>query len=384
MMVEERDIAAFTFPFAAATAAAVYFSGIYARAVTALASASFIFAAAFLAILVHIASSGTSISRTGDIPGTGVRNPLFLIIATAIFCGLSCGFSGHLLSISDCEGSLMSFAGRLGQRMQDATDAMAFRNPRTNALVKALLTGNRSSLSPDTVQIFRSSGASHILALSGLHLGIIYGIVKKLLSLAGGSRISRMAGSVLSIIICGFYTLSTGAGDSITRAFIFIALGESAAMFHRTRKLSRILMAGLLVHLTLFPTAVTSIGFQLSYAAMAGIAWIYPPLRDIWTISPEDEKSGAGIMYKIWSMAALSIACQASAGVLAWFHFGTFPQYFLLTNLLAAPIAGLLIPAALLCLTCSTIFGSCPQIFLSITEFLSDSMTFILNVISGI
>jgi competence protein ComEC len=62
---------------------------------------------------------------------------------------------------------------------------MPFQSPDTGALLKALLTGNRSSLSPAVIEAFRTSGASHILALSGLHLGIIYAIFSKGLAVLG-------------------------------------------------------------------------------------------------------------------------------------------------------------------------------------------------------
>ena len=107
---------------------------------------------------------------------------MILIMATAACTGLTCGFSGVLLSISDCDGGLMKVAGRFGESMQEAIDSIEFRKEQTGALVKALLTGNRTSLTSETIQVFRNSGASHILALSGLHLGIIYGIMKKILS----------------------------------------------------------------------------------------------------------------------------------------------------------------------------------------------------------
>lgn len=383
-MIVERDIAAFAFPFAAATAAALWYSGLSSHPTAVPAVVSFLACSILLSGLVFIVSSGSHSLNSFNTDKSGGYRLMILIMATAACTGLTCGFSGVLLSISDCDGGLMKVAGRFGKSMQEAIDSIEFRKEQTGALVKALLTGNRTSLTSETIQVFRNSGASHILALSGLHLGIIYGIMKKILSLAGGSRSVRVLGSILCIAICGFYTLSTGAGDSITRAFIFIVTGETASLLMRTRRLSRILMTGLIIHLALMPRSISSISFQLSYAAMAGIAWLYPSIRDLWVMSPAEKKYGAGILNKIWDMAALSISCQASAGIVAWFYFGTFPQYFLLTNLLAAPIAVVLIPSALLCLTFSALFGTCPHIFLTITEFLASAMTFILEIIAGL
>lgn len=300
-----------------------------------------------------------------------------LIGICALTCGILTGLTGLELKISETasNGFLASKARLAGQAMEDLIDSISFKESSTGAIVKALLTGNRENIPPEIAQTFRDSGASHILALSGLHLGLIYMVISKILSLMGNSIRMRRIRSLLAIAICGFYTLMTGAGASITRALIFIILREAAIMTGRHASLKSILAASLFLHLAFSPTSITDIGFQLSYAAMFGIAYIFPHLRNFW------KNDWPGLKF-IWESAALSISCQITTGPLAYYYFGTFPQHFLLTNLLMIPLAGLLIPAALLTLALSAI-GCCPSICVQSVEWMTQMMQEALGIIAS-
>jgi competence protein ComEC len=261
--------------------------------------------------------------------------------------------------------------------MQQRIDSIAFVSSETNALIKALLTGCRTDLPPETTDAFRSSGASHILALSGLHLGIIYLIISKIAGLAGGHPKIKTVRSVICITACSAYSFATGAGASIIRALIFIIIGEISRLLNRKPNLKTTCATSLIIHLTLSPGDISRVGFQLSYAAIAGIAWIFPWLKSIW---PDD---GDGIMKRIWESAALSISCQITTGPLAWIYFGTFPQYFILTNLIALPMTSLIIPAALLTLVLDSM-KICPHILIRATEALANALCGALGTIAAI
>ena len=309
-----------------------------------------------------------------------------LLILSLCSCGaLSGAVSAYHIPFADCS-SVEEYAIGFGIRMQNIIDSIPFSSAQTNALLKALLTGERSTLSPELTEAFRDSGASHILALSGLHLGIIYGIFSKVLFFMGNSMAGRRMRSAVIVILCGFYTLATGAGPSIVRAFIFIFLGEAARMTGRLHSLRQLLMASLLIQVIIDPLSVRSVSFQLSYAAMAGIAFIYPWLRDFWPSGEAgDDSCGRALvraMRWIWNSAALSISCQLATGPLAYLYFGTFPQHFLLTNLISLPLTGFIIPCALVCLGLSGL-GWCPTFVVSVTEWLVSLLTWSLEVIAS-
>lgn len=218
-----------------------------------------------------------------------------------------------------------------------------FENRDTRALLYALLTGDRTMMARSTIRAFRASGASHILALSGLHLGIIYAILTRILCVLGNSRIAFRFRAFVAIFACGMFTLMTGAGPSITRAFLFITLNEVARLHpERKRKPLNIYCTALTIQLAFSPLALTTTGFQLSYLAMLGIYILYPRLENWY-----GPHSKFDPMKKIWNSVAMSLSCQLFTGPLVWLKFGTFPIHFLLTNLLAIPLTEALIISAL-------------------------------------
>lgn len=255
-------------------------------------------------------------------------------------------------------------------RLCSFIDGAGFRHESSAALVKALLTGVRDSLSPEIKQAFRESGASHILALSGMHLGVIYGILSKITAPAGNSPVARRMRSLAVTSACGFYTLLTGAGPSVVRAFIFICLNEFARNHaERKRDPAKIYCTALLIQLCVSPGSIASASFQLSYLAMAGIILVYPRLK--------------GLMKgPVWSSMAMSVSCQLFTAPLAWLRFRTFPRYFLLSNLLALPLSEAVIASAVLTLTLQAA-GICPDILVECTDKLCQILVFCLETVSS-
>ena len=262
-------------------------------------------------------------------------------------------------------------------KLKSLISSLPFKADITSPLLTALLTGDKSGLSPETVQAFRSSGASHILALSGLHMGILYLIMDKLMLPIGKSTSAKWIRAVAVISAAGWFTLMTGAGPSIVRAFLFILIGEICTLIGRRRKPSRVLCIALLVQLIVNPGVIRSLGFQLSYLAMAGIVILYPVLEKWY---PEGSRFNP--LRKIWQMAAIAISCQLFTGPLAWMKFGSFPRHFLLTNLMAIPIVTVLMWVAVITIALAS-FGWCPGLLITITDGLSRLLVWVLTVISS-
>lgn len=314
---------------------------------------------------------------------------ILLLFLTA---GVFCAATSTLTSLGAVAGKPL-FAG-LAADFRSMISSIPFPHEGTAPLVNALLTGDRSSLDSSVMNSFRDSGASHILALSGLHLGIIYGILLKVTSIFGKHPMVKAVRSLIIISLCGIYTLATGASPSLVRAFLFIQTAIN-------------------------PQVISSTGFQLSYLAMAGIFLLYPALKKWY---PQEEAAGdrliekgagltesdglEGVMIdkgccrarrcwtswmktivsaaprKIWDAAALTISCQVFTGPLAWWKFGTFPKYFLLTNLLSLPLTSAVM---LLSVSTSVLFaiGICPDFLISLTDSSASLLLFIMKVISS-
>ena len=297
--------------------------------------------------------------------------------AAALAAGIFCGINGRLTSYATGGAHhLTEVFHPVGQALQTAIDSIPFKDRDMNALLKALLSGDRSDLTSSITEAFRTAGGSHILALSGLHLGIIYAITDRISSVFGNSPKSRVHRSVFKIGLCTSYSLATGASASIIRALLFIILRETGIVLGRPVTLKDLIRKCLLIHLIISPHSILEVGFQLSYAAIAGIAWIYPHLKSLW---PEGESWP--IMKKTWDSASLTISCQLTTAPLAWLYFNTFPTYFLLTNLLALPLTGILIPISILTVALNAA-GLCPAILTEACEKTASCLIHILTTIS--
>ena len=357
-----RDIAAVSIPLlggiaAASVAAAPHWSGAASAALSAL-------------LLILVSLSG---SRDGA------------LVAGLFFClGVWCWSNGALLgSASGARepGFLESLASEALDSFSRTIGRAGFRG-QTEALVRALLIGDRSAMDRDTVKAFRDSGASHILALSGLHLGVIYLLLTKALSVLGHSPAATLLRGVVTIGACGFFTFMTGAAASTTRAFLFILINETAKARSSCKHspLSTFCLA-LMIQLVLDPGVTTSAGFQLSYLAMLGIMTIYPRLEAFYPATGSRGRDRWDVMHKIWSSAALTLSCQLTTAPVAWYHFHTFPRHFLLTNLMALPLTETVITSAVTTLVLTALGIAC-SLMVRLTDFLAGCLEFCLRTIS--
>ncbi len=358
MGVESAAIVALSIPFALGVAAAAATSkviGGYGYLAASLCMA------AVAGLMVLCCSQGNR--RTG-------------IYALYAMLGYLCWLGSALCGTPSA--ALPQFTGAWLDRLSGLIDETGFSDGRTTALLKALLTGRKGGLEQSTLQAFRVSGASHILALSGLHLGIIYSCIATCLRILGNSRPAAIVRSTVTVTACGLYTLITGAGPSTVRAFLFIIFTEiSRLQPGRRRSPLAILCTALMIQLCIAPNVISSVGFQLSYLAMLGIFVIFPSL-DGWY--PSDAVWDP--MKRIWTSIALTVSCQIFTAPVVWIHFHTFPKYFLLTNLLALPVTEALMVSAVLTLTLSAL-GCCPETAKALVDFLAGALIFCLDVISG-
>lgn len=253
------------------------------------------------------------------------------------------------------------FARPLADALEALLDSIPFDGENSGAIIKALLTGRRSGLPASTVAAFRRSGASHILALSGLHLGIIYACIRRILSIFGNSPTARIVKSISTIALCGLYSLATGASPSIIRALLFIIINEAGrAMSGRRHSPLGTFCLALTLQLAARPLIISSVGFQLSYLAMLGITILYPRLK-AWY--PEGRRGNP--LRAIWKSASLSISCQVFTAPVAWYHFRSFPVFFLITNLIALPITEVVIIGAVAAAVMQATFGCPPALSLA-------------------
>lgn len=274
--------------------------------------------------------------------------------------------------------------------------SVPFGSQDTGDLLTALLTGNRRWIARSTVTAFRQAGAAHILALSGLHLGVLASVLRRALALMGNSRPAAFVRSLAIIAASGIYTVLCGMGPSILRAFFFITLREISSHYHaRSMPGVNVLCTACLLHLALDPLAIGSLSFQLSYLAVASLIVVNPCLSGFFDIfrqtvsghSPagrteHDGRLIAPLSRWLWNSISMSLSCQLFTAPLVWARFHTFPRYFLLTNIIALPLTEIFIPLGLLCVVLYALGLDWPLLY-SICDSLCSLLTESLAVIAS-
>ena len=375
----ERDIAGIALFFIAGTAAGEILCT--TDRLSAAAAAIFAAASALLAALMYLKCRPRR--DTPEFPLSENKYVRVIIPAMFLLAGMSGAAGdrfGSCIRIRDTflPASLLHEAAvSCSEAFREAIDAVPFGDRDCNALAKALLSGDKSDVSRTINDAFRESGASHILALSGMHLGVMYWILLKMTSVFGNFPAVRKTRSCLIILISAWYTLITGASASLVRALLFISLNESAKMAGRETRPMNTFFIALVVQLTISPHNVTEAGFQLSYLAMAGIYLVYPKMKDWYP------GNGRNPLKRLWDTAALSISCQLFTGPAVWLIFGTFPKYFLVTNLLAVPLS-----TFIMILSAAAVFlhhfGLCPDFLISLGTESIRLLTDILSIVSSL
>ncbi len=204
--------------------------------------------------------------------------------------------------------------------------------PRENGIAKALLLGIKDHLDNEVKKSYSAAGAMHVLAVSGLHVGIVYLFLQFLLGGLKKTNFGRKAFSVIAIIAIWSYALVTGLSPSVLRAatmFSIVAFGEiNSAKGNVYNSLG----LAAFVLLLFDPYLIYSVGFQLSFSAVFGIVYLQPKIYRLLEFN-------ALLLDKAWAITCVSIAAQLATFPLTAYYFHQFPTYFLASNLIVIPAA---------------------------------------------
>lgn len=210
-----------------------------------------------------------------------------------------------------------------------------FESPASKQIAKALLLGYKKQMDPEITEAYSTTGAMHILAVSGLHVGIIYGFFFLLVKPYRLRTRIRVVYLTSIILLIWAYACLTGLSPSVLRSatmFTFVALAQ---MQSRSPSIFNAIALSALVLLVLDPFLLYAVGFQLSYGALLGILLIQPLLVRVWL------PRYRWLEY-CWQITTVGVAAQLATFPISAYYFHQFPSYFILSNLVAIPAAFLI------------------------------------------
>lgn len=244
------------------------------------------------------------------------------------------GYSGLVQwkrwSAADPKENKLQIIAQFRQRVAKSIDGWNWSS-KEKAIYKALFLGLKSDLDTESRQNFQGAGLMHLLAVSGLHLGIVYLLLGYISRGFSYLKYGRILEFTLIIIGLWSFALFTGAGASVLRAatmFSFLALGR---LIHRKSSGLRPVIASAIILFWINPLIIHQVGFQLSYSAVIGIIFLVPKLN-AW------HQFGWGPLANLQQIIYVSIAAQLFTLPLSLYYFGSFPSYFLLSNLILLPL----------------------------------------------
>lgn len=200
------------------------------------------------------------------------------------------------------------------------------------ALLSGLLLGLKRQIDPDLKVAFSASGLSHVLAVSGLHVGLIYTFLVWVLGWLRSSKRGSILFSVLIVLALWFYALITGLSPSVLRAVTIFSILQMGDLFLKPKWPVNNLCLATLILFCFNPDIIYDVGFQLSFSAVYGIIAFQRPLAE-WL--PIRNKK---LVY-LWNSMAMTLAATLGTFPIVLYYFHQFPVYFLVANLLAVPLA---------------------------------------------
>lgn len=221
--------------------------------------------------------------------------------------------------------SLSAVASSVQSRFSDLFAANGLSGPEYS-IITAMLLGNDDMMDADLKSSYAAAGVSHILCVSGMHVGIIFMILNFLLKPLDYSQRLRIVKSLLLIVAVWFYAAITGLSPSVQRSatmFTFVTVGT---VLRRNTDIFHSLFASMFLLLLINPLIIFEIGFQMSYLAVFGIVIIQPRLSSLYVAKTK-------VVKYLWELVCVSVAAQLATFPLSVYYFGQFPNYFLLSNL---------------------------------------------------
>lgn len=269
----------------------------------------------------------------------------------------------QFLNLSKSNKSLKGLAAEVRESINIALQKNGFKDDEL-AVINALLLGQRQDISGELMQSYVGAGAIHILAVSGLHVGIILLILTFLFKPLHYFKNGKIMASVSIVILLWMFAILAGLSASVVRAVTMFSAIAFGMYSNRNTNVYNTLVISMFFLLLINPFYLFEVGFQLSYLAVFAIVWIQPKIYGLW-------QPKFWIADKFWQLFTVSIAAQIGVLPLSLYYFHQFPGLFFISNLVIIPFLGIILILGVLIMLLAVV-ELLPQL-------LSDSYIFVMH-----
>lgn len=281
--------------------------------------------------------------------------------------------NGSWVFVEQKKFSLFRWADHLRERIQKQLKKLDFSADQLG-IFNALLLGQRGEVSDELLRDYTRAGAMHILAISGLHIGILLLLLNYLLKPVEYFKNGVYFKTVLMLILLWAFALVVGLSSSVVRATSMFSFVAVAMVFKSQTAVLHSLISSLFFLILYNPMFLFDVGFQMSYLAVFGIVFAQPILNGFWT--PK-----WGLLRKFWQLTTVSLAAQIAVLPLSLYYFHQFPALFILSNLLIVPCLGVILFLGLLIIVLSFL-SVVPEPLVTFYAFVLEAMNVLIQWVS--
>ena len=281
--------------------------------------------------------------------------------------------SDHLLAVQTRPTGIRGYASQLRKQINRQLQKYHFKENEL-AVINALLLGQRQDISKDLYNSYSQAGAIHILAVSGLHVGIILLLLNYLFKPLEYIKHGRSVKALIIVLLLWCFAVIAGLSASVVRAVTMFTVVAIAMNLKRPTNIYNTLTVSMFVLLLFKPLFLFDVGFQISYAAVFSIVTLQPMFYNLWI--PKYK-----LLQFFWKLITVTLAAQLGILPLSLYYFHQFPGLFFLSNLVIIPFLGLILGIGLLVIILALL--ECLPAFLAISfERVIEAMNIFVNWVS--
>lgn len=272
-----------------------------------------------------------------------------------------------LIKVNSKTQTLFGIANNFRQFLNSKLKIYNFK-PNELAIINALFLGQRQDISKEVYSSYTNAGAIHILAVSGLHVGIILLILNALFKPIERIKNGYLIKTALLISILWSFAVIAGLSASVTRAVTMFSIVAIAMNLKRPTNIYNTLAISMFVILLFKPLFIFNVGFQLSYLAVFSIVIVDPLLYNLW-------KPKNWLLDTYWHTLTITISAQFGIVPISLYYFHQFPSLFFISNLVIIPLLGIILGFGILIILLASI-NILPQ-------FLADTFGYIISFMNS-